>query len=536
MTLASNAWAVAPARSASGAALHASDPHLNIDQVPGFWYIAGLHSGQGTRVVGVTAPGLPFVLMGHNADIAFSFTVASVDLIDYYVEKRSIQDSLAVQTPTGFEPIEVIADTIHVKGKDRPHYQSVWRTRLGVVVEKKTDQLVTLKWAGADFNISHLIHSGFQLHKATNFREFQAAVTNMGALDVNWVYSDRRGNIGYQLGAPIPIRDFADSFIRLAGEDSRYHWRGYRALEQTPQLLNPEQAWLASCNNQIVSDRWPYSIPGFYDPYRITRAAALLSPPGPYSIDDFAAMQLDRVSGLVLRWKWLLQDGANLLNRPDLAQKIHTWDGALTLDQPLASLFELWWYFLAQTIFQDDLSESWYVATSIREAVLSQNLQTIIDDQKTPAVIENLAEISARALKLALARSENRPYGEMNQLEIHHPLARVKLLNYWLDLSRGPYPMGGDNGSLNSNWFSYHEADNRFYSSVGPSMRFLLDWSDPDQFSIYTHLGQSGNPFSPHYDDMIEIWRTGGRWTVPFSKDRVFSIKKTLLTLEPADR
>lgn len=533
MTKASNAWTVAPDRSASGAALHASDPHLNINRVPGFWYIAGLHSQSGTEVLGITVPGLPFVLMGHNNDIAFSFTVASIDLVDFYIEKRHPQDSLAVQTPTGYQPVQIVSDTIRVRGENTPGYESIWRTSLGVVIEKDPDKLITLKWAGFDFNISDMIRAGFQLQKAQDFKEFQAAVTNMGALDVNWIYSDRQGNIGYQLGAPIPIRDFPNSFVRLAGEDSRYHWRGYRPLKQTPFVQNPEQAWLASCNNQIVSDQWPYSIPGFYDPYRIPRVAALLSQPGLHSIDDCATMQLDRVSGLVSRWKWLLIDGAKQLNRLDLAQKLSTWDNAVTPKQSLASLFALWWYFLAQVIFQDDLGEHWYIGTTIRETVLSQNLGSIIDDQNTPDVIENLTDMSARALKLALTRYDDRPYGEMNQLEISHPLSRIKLLAFWLGLNRGPFPMGGDNGSLNASWFHYHEGKNRFSSSAGASMRFLLDWSEPDQFSIYTNMGQSGNPFSPHYDDMIELWLKGGRWTVPFSKDKVFGLKKTLLTLTP---
>src|SRR5690606_25756171 len=107
MTSASNAWAVAPARSASGAALHASDPHLTIDQAPGFWYAIGLHSAEGTEALGVTVPGLPSVAMGHNGRVAWSFTVAAVDVADSFREAYAPGDSSRVRDGDGWAPVRV---------------------------------------------------------------------------------------------------------------------------------------------------------------------------------------------------------------------------------------------------------------------------------------------------------------------------------------------------------------------------------------------------------------------------------------------
>ena len=500
----SNSWAVAPARSATGAALHASDPHLSIDQAPGLWYLAGLHSEEGLDVVGVTYGGAPFVVMGHNADIAFSFTVSSVDLIDYYDD-----------SPAG----AVIREEVRVKGEDRPRVVEVKRGRRGVMLDSKT----SLHWAGFDFAPADTIESAIALQKAKTFDDFRRAVTGFGALDANWIYSDRAGNIGYQLGAPIPIRGY-DTYVRQRADDA-FAWRGYRALEETPHALNPPQGFLASCNNQVVSKSWPYEIPGFYDPYRITRATALLQR-GRITTEDMRRMQLDLVSGLALRWKALAAAGATGAE----AELLRQWDGRMAPDSKAAALFAAWWRMMPRAVFEDELGAEWDLGRVLLDEALTAN--TAVDDRRTPRV-ETAAEISARAMRDAVAVAGGRTWGEACKLEVRHPLARVKVLDRWLDLNRGPLPGTGDPGSLNANFFSFDRDDNSFRSRVGPSMRFVLDWSDLDAFTLTGALGQSGNPLSPHYDDFLEMTQRGEAWTVPFTKAKVYARKASLLRFVP---
>src|SRR6185436_15455893 len=196
------------------------------------------------NVVGVTYGGAPFVVMGHNDAIAFSFTVASVDVIDYYDDA----------------PRATIArESIRVKGEEQPRMLEVKSGERGVMIDEKT----SMHWAGFDFPPGELADAAYRLQRGKTFDDFRRAVTRFGALDANWIYSDRAGNIGYQLGVPIPIRDF-DSYVRQKASDPRSAWRGYRALDETPHALNPQQGFLASCNNQIVPPNWPYPIPGFY--------------------------------------------------------------------------------------------------------------------------------------------------------------------------------------------------------------------------------------------------------------------------------
>lgn len=492
ITTASNSWALAPSRTHNRAALHAADPHLSIDQAPGLWYLAGIHSDEGLNVVGVTYAGAPFVVMGHNADVAFSFTVASIDLIDYYDDK----------------PLATIArEEIRVKGEDAPRVVEVKRGARGVMIDAKT----SLKWAGLDFEPAAITNAALRLQKAKNFDDFRRAVTGFGALDANWIYSDRAGNIGYQLGAPIPIRDY-DSYTRQNASDPRTAWRGYRALEETPHALNPRQGYLGSSNNQVVSKEWPYAIPGFYDPYRITRAAALL--PSKRTREEMRAVQLDLVSGIALRWKKLAG--------------LDAWNGSMASDSKDALLFAAWWRRMPRAVFEDELGGDWDTGRVLLEEALTTGIA--IDDKRTPQV-ETLHDLSKRAMDEARVIANGRTWGEACTLLVRHPLARVKVLDQLLKLNRGPFPAWGDPGTLNANFFSYHHDSKSFRAHIGPSMRFVLDWSDIDAFTLTGALGQSGNPFSPHYDDFLPMMLSGEPWNVPFTREKVFAKRTSMLTL-----
>lgn len=532
MTEASNSWVVAPSKSASGAALHASDPHLAVHQVPVLWYAAGLHSDEGTHAVGVTAPGVPFVSMGHTGTIAYAFTVASVDIIDYYRFPVDPADSLRVQTPDGYVPLTPVHEDIAVKGEAAPRRVTFYESPRGPVVAREAGAVVALWWAGYDHSAADMSRAGVALHHARDFDAFRRAVTGLGALDVNWTYSDRTGNIGYQLGSPVPVRDVPNPFVTYDGTDPAAAWRGYRPLDETPHAYNPPRGWLATANNQVVGPGAPYGLPGYYDPYRITRLEALLAAGDAFTQADLEAMQMDRHSARVLRWKDLLVDGADRLGRPDLARALRTWDAAMMVDDTLATIASFWWHRLARPLFEDELGDDWPLGRRFQTAVLTAD-STFIDDTRTPAR-ETAADISARALDAALADARGRPYGAVSTLTVAHPLAAVPLLDAWLRLNRGPVPFPGDGGTLNANFNAYDEETDRFESRSAPSMRFVLDWAAVDRFTLNVAFGQSGNPFSPHYDDFFAPSLAGERWVVPFSRDAVYARRASLLRLRPA--
>ncbi len=522
MSFASNSWAVAPAKTSSGKPIHESDPHLQINSIPGFWYLVGLHSyDDGTDVVGITVPSIPFVVMGHNRNVAFAFTVASVDLNDYYREKLNPEDSLSVLTANGYEKVQTVRDSIIVKGWDKPLYLTLLRTSHGSVIQKDSTSLLTLKWAGMDFDVSKIIESGFKLHNIRNFTDFRETVTSLGALDVNWTYSDKRGNIGYQLGAPIPIREFENTFQELPGENSKYEWKGYVPLEKTPFVLNPSQNFVATSNNQIVPPNWEYRIPGFYDPYRIVRETDLLRKANSLTLKGAAKIQQDLVSVKALRWKKLLAKGAELIGEKELADSIDNWDARMTINSMPAGVFTIWWYYLVKEIFQDDLGKDWAIGRFIVEETLSDTVSRIIDNKFTENHVETIDEISSLALDSVLIYFGKPKLKDISVHKLVHPLGTVGLLNAWLDFNRGPFSVAGDNSTIAANFNAYNKKEKEFEAVIGPSMRYLLDWAKPDSFLIIVNLGESGNPFSSHYDDFLSLMRSGKYWVVPITKAAV---------------
>ena len=552
MTKASNSWVVAPAHSKSGAALHASDPHLQLSDAPGLWYAVGLHSAEGLNAVGVSAPGLPSISMGHNDAVSWAFTVAPIDLVDDYREiiEGAETDSPRVRTATGFAPVEVQVESITVKGA-APRIARILRTPKGPVIEMHGDTALVMHWAGYDFPAWSVTSGAGALMRMTDFASFQRVVTATGALAVNWTYADKMGNIGYQLGAPIPRRSGYDTFTPQSGTDSRAAWNGYRPLAETPFALNPAQGWLATTNSQVVGKDWPYPLPGYYNVTRTTRITALLTSatasvtssavtgaapitvPGVVDAAAMTAMQLDMVSGNAVRWKALAANAAAEIGNTAVADRLRRWDSRMRTTDQMATLFAYWWERLPRELFEDELGADWPRARQLTVAALSDSAEAFADDRRTPEH-ESLDAIAARAMKHALAERWQRPFGEMQTLTVRHPLRSVAILDRWLGLSRGPIPSGGDDATLDAAFAVFDTVSRTLHNEAGPSMRFVLDWADVDGFTLSRHLGQSGNPLSPHFADFLAPHLAGKTWPMPFTRAKVEARAVSTLRLLPA--
>lgn len=536
MAKASNSWVVAPAHSASGAALHASDPHMDLT-APGLWYAVGLHTGDGLDVVGVTVPGLPSMAMGHNGHVSWGITTAPVDLVDEYREVIQGADGPAprVRVAGGWAPVTVEAESILVKGAP-PRVERVLRTARGPVVALRGDTALVLHWAGFDFPAWSVVRGVTTLARVRDFDAFRRVVSDAGPLSVNWTYADRAGHIGYVLGAPVPVRDGYDTFTPQRGTDSTAQWRGYRPLEERPFALDPAQGWLASANDQVVDARYPYRLPGHYVLSRKLRIATILDSltrRGGVTPAMMAAAQRDLVSGNTLRWKALAAMAAEDNADADAARLLAAWDGALTPGDTAATLWRYWWRRLPQELFEDELGPDWRRAAGLTWAVLEDSAQSFVDDVRTPAR-ETLPAIASRAMAAALREEWRRPLGAAQSLTVRHPLAVVGLLDRWLGLSRGPFPIGGDDGTLDVAYTRYDATARQWRDEAGASMRFVLDWADVDNFSLSVFPGQSGNPLSPHFMDAIEPHMAGERWPLPFTRAAVEARTVRRLRLEPA--
>ena len=525
MTDASNTWVVSPERSVSGAALHASDPHLEYDIAPGMWYAAGLHSEEGLNVLGVTVPGLPFVAMGHNGRIAWAFTVAPVDVFELYRQERHPDDPALVRGPDGWEALQTRHETFQVRDGE-PIEREQHHTPRGRVIELDDEQVLVMHWAGFELSLDNLIGNGLAINQATDFDQFRTAATNMGALSVNWSYSDRDGNIGYVQSSPVPVRRHERYFQVLDAADPEHHWDGFHPPESRPWVLNPDQGWLGNANNHAVADNWDYPIPGFYKHLRMRRITALLKSQDIFSREDMTAFQLDRISDRALSWKDWLAAVARESGREILADAIKAWDGNMTVESDMAGLFARWFNYLPRTLAAADNTPDW------------QQMLMLIDEwlhappEIAPMDWVDRDQAALEAFEKAL-KAGAYPLGAIQHLTIRHPMADNPILDRWLRLSRGPIPIGGDPGSLNVSYAMFDQDSATLRSCAGASMRYVMDWSDPDAFTLNLTVGQSGHPLSPHFDNFLPDFLEGIPWTVPWSREAVEARIQTQMNLTP---
>ena len=540
MAGASNSWVVASDRSAGGRAMLAADPHLEIGRLPQFWYAVGMHVEEPSYgVLGITVPGLPFVVMGHNGAAAWSFTAGGVDVTDYFEERLDPDDSLRVLTPSGYEPLEIIIDTIYASD-NRPIELRSRLTRHGPVMSDNGDKLYSLKWAGHDVDLAAAIGAGFELHRVITYDRFRLVVTGLGALNANYMYADRAGNIGYQLGTPIPVRSGNDGHRPGRGWIGDDDWEGYYPLDETPHVCNPPQGWLASCNNMPSRSA---NLSGNFAADRILRITELLRANAEITVDDMATWQLDHRDEYLLRWETILTEALIGIGEARLISGNH-WDGQTTVESTMMPMMVLFLNRLKQLTFQDELGTlSAGVSKLTLDRLYHSEATEWFDDITTPDYMETREEIAQRAARetvdaLSAVQSDDqqplRSWGEMHTLTMRHPMASVPVVNSILNLKFGPWPHSGSPGSLNASFYSRRD-DTTYTCIVGPSWRFVIDFADVAAATMVLPAGNSGNPMSSHFFDFNEMWRNGGRWTVPFSRDRVFARAVSTLTMQPSD-
>ncbi len=535
-SLSSNAWVIAPARSASGHAMLASDPHLQINRLPQFWHYVGMHIAQtNTSIVGITTPGLPFVIMGHNGKVAYAFTAGGVDLIDYYLEKINPEDTDQYLTESGWQFFDIITDTLYVAGLDTAVVMTTRWSRHGPVVPRDDSLggVYTLRWAGFDTDLNQALTSGLALHNVSTFDDFRQTVTGLGALDANWLYADREGNIGYQLGTPVPVRRHRGNFP-LPGWTEDYEWDGYYPLEQTPHSYNPARGWLGSCNNLSQRDGLAYDIPGNYLPERILRLEQLMTGAAELTSDDMGAMQSDRIDSYLMRWRVELAELCREAGDTARAASMRQWDGSTSATSKETLLLELFLANLTRMTFEDELGDAYSRVRKVQMDQIYHSADSFwFDDTTTADHVESRREIALRALEVSFEQAADNTWGERHSLTMEHPMAAVPVLGSILDLRFGPWPWSGTGSTLNAA-FNIKSDDNRFRTVVGPSWRFVIDFNDIDAATIVLPSGNSGNPASDHFFDFNEMWQNGERWTVPLSYDKAKQRAVSTLILMPA--
>lgn len=530
----SNNWVVSGAHTRSGRPMLANDPHLGL-YAPSTWYVARM-SAPGIEVAGATMPGVPYIIIGRNRHVAWGVTNTGPDVQDLYIERLRPDDRAQYQTPDGYQRFDERVETIDVKGQ-APVAHTVRATRHGPVLSGLTpaiDQalasdahVLSLRWTaleGQDFTLRAVRN----MNRAANADEFIAALSDWTVVQQSFVFADVHGAIGMAAPGRVPVRRADNDLHGLApapGWDARYDWTGHIPFDDLPRVLNPPDGMLVTANHKITPPGYtPHLTHEWFLPYRAQRIESLLRARKDHTVETFAEIQADLTS-LAARDLLAALKALQPSIAPDTAagrltlERLLAWDGAMRVDSPEPLLLHAWLRVLRERIFGDDLAEVApdFVATNeltlpllnvLRGAATARNW---CDDQRTNR-IETCAQMAQESLDAAvndLAKTTGKDvlglrWGDVHRAQIdHRPFSAVPVLR---NLFGHELEVGGDSFTVNVAQLSLR-AGAPYTTRHAASIRLIFDLA-PDGVDRWIYPGgQSGNPLSPHYDDLLRRWQ-----------------------------
>ncbi|HUG29785.1 MAG TPA: penicillin acylase family protein [Candidatus Limnocylindria bacterium] len=588
----SNNWVISGERTVSGKPILANDPHLGFG-MPSIWIMNGLHCrtvGDNCPwdVVGVSFPGAPAVILGHNARIAWGATNVGPDTQDLFLETVDPSDPEGHYIHKGASlAYSVRQETIKVAG-GADVTVNVRSTIHGVVLSDVDTRLeggpvLAMRWTTtAEPDLA--IESFFGVNTATTFDEFRAAFAGYGSPSQNFVYADVDGHIGYVLPGLIPVRDKAGvdvpcpdegacRILYSTGERVRDgtsgldEWTGYVPREELPWQLDPVGGMIVSANNAPVDGAYPHWLGNEWDPgYRAARVADLLADvPGKLTVEDMRAIQMDahltRADRVMLRLGGLgpattTDDGLLLW------QAMVNWDRNCGVDSLGCAAYVTVELALQRAIFDDELgplAREWVGSVFAWEALIEALGEPDSPwwRNTTPGAPKgvNAADIvgaaideTAAELRKAYGEPASWTWGRLHQVQFKEStLGSSGILPLELYLDPPARPVPGVDGAVNNNYYRVSRAypdpadpdyvplglDELFRVTNGPSYRLAVDMGDLDGARIMITTGQSGNPFDPHYGDLIPLWAAGETVPLPFSAGNVAAGAFQTLTLTP---
>ena len=535
----SNNWVVSGAHTVSGKPLLSNDMHLN-HQMPNWWYEVHLRSGN-FDVVGVSLPGMPFVIVGHNQRIGWGFTNLGPTVEDLYVE--TFNDQGQYLTPQGWRDPEHRREVIHIKGK-ADVVMDVSVTRHGPIISELVpgeNRSLALRWTLYD----GLNDPFFEVDSAQNWDEFRHALSTWDAPSQNAVYADVDGHIGYQTTGHIPIRATGDGSLPQNGSDDLHEWKGYVPFDKLPSIFDPPWGILATANSRITPEKYPYSLSTEWEaPWRTERIYRVLESGKKLAPADMLALQTDIYSAFdrfcAERFVYALDHANHLTLRAAQARDLlRDWDGQMSADSAAPTIEVRASRELARLLLEpklgsapkngipDATAPSW---RDYRWAMSSLWLENVLEKQPKRWLPDGYADYEA-VLTAAVEAAVNNPaapkklsewkWGKASPLYIQHPvLGNLPLIWRWT----GPGLVDQSGGGL-----SVKQVGRQF----GPSERLTVDFSNFDQSTLNLVTGQSGNFLSAYYRDQWKAWYAGFTFALPFSTQAVEKAKVHRLQLDP---
>lgn len=562
----SNSWVVSGAHTATGKPLLANDPHLG-PAMPSIWYqdalrCAPVSSACPFDVAGFSFSGLPGVVIGHNANIAWGFTNLGADVTDLAIEKTT---AAGYEVDGVLKPFTTIHETIGVAGGTSVPI-TIRATEHGPIVTdasasfaaiaKNLDSTplgpvppghyqLALQWTA--LTPGHTAESIFLLDAARDWDSFRAAARQFDVPAQNLTYADTRGNIGYQAPGRIPVRKAGDGTLPYPGYSSAYGWSGYVPFDALPSVFNPATGYIVTANNAAVGPDYPVMITRDWDAgYRANqitvRIQQLIDSGTKITVQDMSRIQADRYDAnaavlVPLITRLQLRGGAD-----KAAALLKRWNLRDDGDSAAAAYFNIFWRNLLHDAFGRRLPA---LAQPVGGDRWFQVVQQAASDPVSPWWIDHKHDILSRddmfahvadeaydeAVRLMGPDLSSWRWDRIHTLELTNQslgtsgIAPVE----WL-FNRGPYGLGGASSVVDAvGW----DATEGYQVNWVPSMRQVVDLADFDRSTWINLTGQSGHAFHANYDDQAPLWAADRTRAWPFSPPAVSRASSHTLTLTP---
>jgi penicillin G amidase len=545
----SNSWALAGSRTATGKPILAGDPHRGPD-TPNV-YVQNHVTCPDFDAVGLSFAGLPsFIHFGHSAHVAWCVTHASADYQDLYVERLTPGDPPTYEFEGAQHPTTIVREAINVRGA-APVEIDVVSTHHGSVIMGSPEQGVGLALRySATAEPSTWAESLLDMLYAKDVDEFEEAMRPWVDPCNNMMCADLNGNISYQMRGKVPIRSLHNAWVPVPGWDGEHEWNGLVPFEETPRLRNPENGFIVTANNRIMSAAYPHYLSMDYWPdFRGRRVVERLRDLHGATVDDMASIHAERTSILA---KQLLPSLVSLTPTSDLARQaidlLRVWDCSMDADKVQPTIYSA----LFTELFR-------LVSTSLVGDKLTAEAMNGMD-RGGPAHLRGMRVIFARAIEAGdnsllpdgetwdslLARSlddaiawlratfgddiQGWTWGTLHRTQHTHVLMPVAA-DYAALLNPPSVECGGDSDTPQQGAFAPGKPFTVYSTSVA---RYVYDLADWNNSWWVVPLGSSGHPGSPHYADQMRNWADVGMYPMLYDWDRIRADAESTQELRPA--
>lgn len=546
----SNSWVISPKKTTTGNVLFANDPHIGFSQ-PAVWYEAHI-STPNYELYGYHLAGVPFPLLGHNRNYAYGLTMFENDDIDFYKEENHPTDANKYKTPNGYEDYKVNTKTIKVKDAEDITIE-VRSTRHGPIMNDVIDAIsqtnpIAMSWIFTQFE-GKMLSALHTISRAKKMKDVKKGASMIHAPGLNVMYGDAKGNVAWwaagQLYKHKPHVNTKFILDGTSGEDDPIE---YLDFNLNPMAENPSWNYVYSANNQpdtIANVLYP----GYYLPEnRAKRITQLLEPKNNWNKQTMAAMINDVTSAVspsvIKEFTSILDYNSFSKNEQRAIDVLQLWDGSNTIDNVAPTIYNKWIYLYLKNTFKDELGESIFTQilnTHLMKRIIANHIKKDNsiwwDDINTSNKTETRKDILSKSLVEAVLSLKNQlgdnikdwNWGKVHTLEHPHPLGTIATLKSYFNV--GPFPIDGASEVINNKGYDYSNSG-LYHVNAGPSTRRIIDFSDVENSISILPTGQSGNPFSKHYKDQVEMYNKGEFRKMKMNKEEIISAS-TKLTIQP---